>query len=168
MRDMLFHVLITLSPLAFSSANTQDKNYNITLSAIQGQIDDLKVDIQTAEDDVIDNGIDISYVKGVVALNQVDIEKHATCINELKRNLTEIFNEFNRINVNFPFVTELIQAQGFECIGDTVVTIPGHITSANYPDNYPSMYSPPLICTFTLVPNPGMSVHLEWVYFKVI
>merc|ERR1712142_343745 len=105
---------------------------NDTLVDMASKIDSLMKDMANAQDDIIDNGIDVSYVKGVVSLNQIDIERHDNSISEIITDIEDLIEEHN-------FIIELFQVQGFQCINDIVLKIPGNITSVNYPANYPSM-----------------------------
>ena len=172
--------------------DAQSNGFNSTLNGLQAQIDQMM-------SDVIDNAIDVSYVKGVVALHQIDIETHdqhfeevngnitsikssvetnSQHLQEVDGNLTSIKASVDTITLNLTdisddlkapvVVSKLKQEQGFECIGDTRIYVPAILTSPNYPGNYPSAGTNEYIrCSFTLVPDPGFSVSLEFGYFQV-
>ena len=100
----------------------QSNVFNGTLNRMQAQIDQLI-------SDVIDNSIDVDYLKGVIALNQIDIESHKEQLDELDLNVTDLKTQ---TVANVTFLSDLIYeieagGQPVPGIGSIVAWIPGLI-----------------------------------------
>ena len=106
----------------------QSNAINGTLNGLQAQIDQLM-------SDVIDNAIDIDHVKGVVALNHIDIESHTGQLEnhrgqlenhtgQLENHTGQLENHTEQLEKLEEFIVEAVGGAG-PGVGSIVAWIPG-------------------------------------------
>ena len=106
----------------------QSNSINDTLNGLQAQIDQLT-------SDVIDNAIDIDHVKGVVALNHIDIESHTGQLEnhtgqlenhtgQLENHTKQLENHTKQLEKLEEFIVEAVGGAG-PGVGSIVAWIPG-------------------------------------------